>query len=197
MMTIGLEDHSRVMTLQEFLSADVVEGYRYELVRGDLFAEEVEEEEHGQVVSNLYGMAARHPLVHPEVVFRSGGGANFLLCLPIAGSALRPDLGIVLKNSPVDPEGHRRPALVAEVVSKCSFERDYRAKPEDYLAFGLLEYWISDLRERKMTLLVRAGDTWVERPCVEGQPIPSLVLRGLTATLADLWVHLDEYEPED
>ena len=48
-----------------------------------------------------------------------------------------------------------------------------------------------------MTLLTRHGDAWVERPCLDDQPIPSLVLPGLTATVADLWADLDEYEAEE
>jgi Uma2 family endonuclease len=196
MMTIGLEDNGRSMTLDEFLAADGVEGYRYELVRGVLFAEEVEGEKHGQVVSNLYEMAVRHDQVHPDAILRCGGGANFLLCLPKAGSALRPDFGLVLRSSPSDHRDNHRPALVGEVVSKTSLDRDQRLKREDYLAFGLLEYWIIDFLGRRIILLTRDGDTWVERPCIEGQPIPSLVLRGLTATLTDFWADLDEYETD-
>ena len=197
MVTIGLEDHGRLMTLDEFLSADAIEGYRYELVQGVLLAEEVAEEKHGQVVSNIYGMASRHSQIHPDVILRFGGGANFLLCLPKAGSALRPDFGLVLRSSPKNSRGDRRPVLAGEVVSRSSFDRDHRIKREEYLAFGVLEYWIVDFLARKMTLLVRDGDTWAERPCVEGQPIPSLVLPGLAATMADLWTYLDEYESEE
>jgi Uma2 family endonuclease len=197
MAAIGLEDHGRSMTLEEFLAAEVVEGYRYELVRGVLFAEDVPEDRHGQVVCNLLCLAVQYGQVHPNAILRAGGGAEFLLCLPKAGSALRPDFGLVLRSSPKDLRGNRRPVLVGEVASKSSIDRDLRIKPEDYLAFGLLEYWIIDLLIWKMTLLVRNGDIWVERPCFEGRPIPSLVLRGLTATPADLWTDLDVYDPED
>jgi Uma2 family endonuclease len=196
MARIGLEDHGRSMTLDEFLEAEVVEGYRYELLRGLLIAEEIPEEDHGQVISNLYMMFGRHSHGQPGLIFRYGGAANFLLCLPKSGSAMRPDAGVVFRGSPSDPQGHRRPILVAEVVSESSVDRDYRTKREEYLAYGILEYWIIDLVIRKMTVLVRNGDVWVERPCVEGQPIPSLVLPGLAATVADLWVDLDEYGAE-
>jgi Uma2 family endonuclease len=197
MTTIGLEDHGRLMTLEDFLSAEVVEGYRYELVRGVLFAEEIPDESHCQVVSNLYQILIIHGHHQPGVILRCGGGAEFLLCPPEGASALRPDVGVVLRKTPKDSAGRRNPALVVEVVSNRSIDRDHRIKRGDYLAFGLLEYWIIDFLERKMTLLTRDGDVWVERPCVEGRPIPSLVLPGLAASLADLWVDLDEYGPED
>jgi Uma2 family endonuclease len=112
-------------------------------------------------------------------------------------SGRNPDLAIVLRGSTEDYRGRRIPVLVAEVVSESSVDRDYRAKREEYLAYGILEYWIIDLKLRKLTLLIRNGDVWVERPFVEGQPIPSLVLPGLTATVSDLWTSLDEYDSED
>jgi Uma2 family endonuclease len=196
MATISLEDHGRTMTLDEFIAAQPVEGYRYELVRGHLFAEDIEPDIHGQVVSNLYWITCRHDQLQPGMILRVGGGANFLLCRPETESALRPDLGVVLRNAARDTTGHRKPALVAEVVSATSAKRDYRIKREEYLAFGILEYWIVDLPMRKMTVLVRHGDVWVERPCVEGQPIPSVVLPGLESTVADLWIKLEGYDEE-
>lgn len=196
---IGPADHGRKMTMEEFLEAEEEEGYRYELARGFLEVTFVPRDPHGQVVWNLYKLAGRHDSAHPGVILRSGGGSEFRLWLPGMESGRNPDFAVVLKGTPKDFEGHQRPSLVAEVVSKSSIDRDHRAKREEYLAYGLLEYWIVDFLERKLTLLVRRGDTWVEPPCPDGQPIPSLVLRGLAATTTDLWADLDEYEgsPED
>ncbi len=196
---IGPADHGRKMTMEEFLEAEEEEGYRYELARGVLEVTRVPGEPHGQVVCNLYRIVALHDQAHPGVILRYGGGDEFRLWVPGMLSGRNPDLGVVLRGTPIDLDGHRRPVLVAEVVSKSSIDRDHRAKREEYLAYGLLEYWIVDFLERKLTLLARRGDTWVERPCPDGQPIPSLVLRGLAATTADLWADLDEYagSPED
>ena len=194
---IGLADHGRKMTMEEFLEAEAEEGYRYELARGVLEVTHVPGPTHGQVVSNLYTVVVLYSLAHPGVILRYGGGSEFRLWLPGIVSGRNPDLAVVLRATPKNPDGDRAPVLVAEVVSKSSVDRDYRVKREEYLAYGLLEYWIIDFLERKMTLLVRDGDTWIERLCVEGQPIPSLVLPGLAATLADLWMDLDEYGPED
>ena len=194
---IGPADHGRPMTMEEFLEAEEEPGYRYELARGVLEATIVPGDPHGQVVSNLYTIVVLYGQTHPGVILRYGGGGEFRLWLPRMVSGRNPDLGVVLRATPKDHKGHRPPALVAEVVSKGSVDRDHRAKREEYLAFGLLEYWIIDFLDRKMTLLTRAGDSWVERPCTEGQPIPSLVLPGLVATITDLWIDLDEYSAED
>ena len=52
-----------------------------------------------------------------------------------------------------------------EVVSEGAeaHERDYVAKRREYLAFGLREYWIIDPIDRRITVLVRDGDVWIER----------------------------------
>ena len=194
---IGPADHGRKMTMEEFLEAEEEEGYRYELARGVLEVTHVPGPTHGQVVSNLYQIVVLYGQAHPGVILRLGGGSEFRLWLPAMVSGRNPDLAVVLRATPKNPDGDRSPDLVAEVVSKSSFDRDHRAKREEYLAFGLQEYWIIDFLEKKMTLLARRGDTWVERPVVEGQPIPSLVLPGLAATVSDLWADLDEYDPEE
>ena len=194
---IGPADHGRKMTMEEFLEAEEEDGYRYELARGVLEVTEVPNDPHGQVVCNLYQAVAIYRIAHPRVILRYGGGNEFRLWLPGMVSGRNPDLAVVVRGAVKDPRRRYRPSLAAEVVSKGSSDRDHRAKREEYLAYGLDEYWIIDYQDRKLTLLVRDGDVWIERPCPEDQPIPSLVLPGLAATTADLWADLDAYEGED
>ena len=61
-------------------------------------------------------------------------------------SGRNPDVAVILRNTPKDRRGRRPPALVMEVVSEGSeaHERDYVTKCEEYLAFGIREYWIID-----------------------------------------------------
>ena len=193
---IGPADHGRAMTLQEFLDAEVEEGYRYELARGVLEVTNVPNDPHGQVVYNIYRIVVKYDADHPGVILRSGGGNEFQLLLPGMSSGRNPDFSNALHGAPRNYRRRRDPVLVAEIVSEDSVDRDYRVKREEYLAFGILEYWIIDLLERKLTLLIRDGDTWVERVLKGDQPIPSLVLPGLEATVADLWKDLEEYEDE-
>ena len=56
---IGPADNGRRMTLEEFTEAEVEEGYRYELARGVLEVTEVPNDDHGQVVWNLYRLIQR------------------------------------------------------------------------------------------------------------------------------------------
>jgi len=62
---IGLADHGRTMTLEEFRDAEEEEGYRYELARGVLEVTEVPNDPHGLIVSNLYRAIGRYDVAHP------------------------------------------------------------------------------------------------------------------------------------
>src|SRR5262245_15005355 len=150
-LRIGPADHGRPMTLEEFLEAEVEEGYRYELARGVLEVTEVPNDPHGDVVANLYDAISRHRRDHRGVVRRYGGGAEFRFWLPGMISGRNPDLAVVLRGAPRDWRGRRVPALAAEVVSRGSVKRDYETKRQEYLAYGLLEYWIVDPLKRQVT----------------------------------------------
>lgn len=55
------------------------------------------------------------------------------------------------------------PEIVVEVVSPSSAERDHVEKREDYLAFGVLEYWIIDAARPHVVVLRRSRGAWAER----------------------------------
>jgi Uma2 family endonuclease len=76
-----------------------------------------------------------------------------------------------------------------EVVSEGeeAHRRDYLTKREEYLAYGLFEYWIIDPIERKVTVLTRRGPTWHEQVFAGEQGASGLVLPGFLVRPADLW----------
>ena len=61
-------------------------------------------------------------------------------------SGRHPDVAVTLRNTPRDWRGFRPAAMAFGVVSEGNEarERDYVAKRAEYLAYGLLEYWIVD-----------------------------------------------------
>jgi Uma2 family endonuclease len=193
---IGPADHGRPLTLEEFMEAEVEEGYRYELARGVLEATEVPNDQHGNVVCNLYRAVARFDEKNPRMIRRFGGGAEFRIWLPGMITGRNPDLGVVLRGAPRDRRGRRIPSLVGEVISAGSIDRDYRIKRLEYLAYGILEYWIVDPLQRQVTVLTRDGDTWNERTFRDRQIIVSLILPGLETTVAQLWSDLEDDEPQ-
>ncbi len=196
LIRIGPADHGRIMTLEEFREAEELDGYLYELARGVLEVSEVPNDPHGVVVCNLYRAVSGYDQQHPGVILRYGGGNEIRFWLPHMISSRHPDLGVVLRGAPKDWRGRRVPALAAEVVSRGSIQRDYETKREEYLAYGLLEYWIVDPLKHQVTVLTRRGDTWSESVFRAEQSIVSLVLPGLTTTVAELWVDAEEDEED-
>lgn len=184
-------DHGRVMTLEDFRAAEAEEGYRYELARGVVEATKIPGIRHNQVVSNLYCAMSTYRGAYPGFILRFGGGNESRVYVPELISGRNPDLAVVLRHGPGSKQRNPLPSLVAEVVSKRSVHRDYVLKREEYLAFGLGEYWIVDFWLRRLTLLVRDRDAWVEQILTDDQVIPSVVLPGLTTTVNDLWLNLD------
>ena len=74
--------------------------------------------------------------------------------------------------------------------------RDYEAKREEYLAYGLREYWIIDPHERRVTVLTRRGDSWAERVFLGEQAAEGLALPGFAVPIADLWAVAEDDEAE-
>ncbi len=193
---IGPADNGRMMTIAELQDAEVDEGYRYELNRGVLQVTEVPGDPHGVVVANLFDAISRYRRDHPGFIRRYGGGSEFRFWLPRMVSGRNPDLGIVLHGAPKDDRGRRFAVLAAEVVSSSSVKRDYETKREEYLAYGLLEYWIVDPLKRQVTVLTRHGDTWNELVVRGDQVIPSLVLPGFATTVVELWADVEEEQDD-
>jgi len=194
---IGPADHGRTMSLHEFLDAEELPGYRYELARGVLEVTEVPNDPHGQIVANLYIAISHHHREHPGFIRRFGGAGEFRLWLPGMVSGRNPDVAVVLQGAPKDYRDRRIPALAVEVVSQGGEKRDYETKREEYLAYGLLEYWIVDPQTRKLTLLSRRGDVWAEKVLQGEQRIESLVLPGFAATVASLWINVEDETVEE
>ena len=194
---IGPADNGRSMTLEEFMEAEVEEGFRYELARGVIEVTKVPRDAHRQVVTNLYDMISQYRRTHRGVVLSYGGGSEFQLWLPGMVSGRNPDLGVVLHGTPKDRNGRRNPVLVAEVVSEESIHRDYETKREEYLRHGILEYWIVDPLKRQVTILTRDGDVWRESILRDQQTIDSMILPGLGTIVSELWADVEEDEPAD
>lgn len=192
-------DHGRGMTLDEFMEAELEEGYRYELSRGVLEASYLPGEPHGLIVWRLLRLIMAYDTAHPGEIYRAGGASEFRLWLPAMISGRNPDIAIVLRNTPKDTRGLRPPALVMEVVSEGTEarDRDYVLKREEYLAYGVREYWIVDPIESVVTVLSRDGDTWAEHIFRERQQARSALLPGLEITLPDLWAAAEDRDDAD
>jgi Uma2 family endonuclease len=197
-LRIGPDDHGRLMTLEEFLEAEVEEGYRYELARGVLEVTQVPNDPHGVTVWVILQFIAAYNVKHPRVIYRAGGGSEFRFWLPSMISGRNPDAFVVLRGTPKDWRGRRPASLAFEVVSEGSeaHERDYVTKRAEYLAYGLPEFWIVDPQTKTVTVLIRDGDSWVEQVYRDDQQAVSLVLPGLAIRLPELWPEVEDEQSD-
>ncbi len=198
-LRIGLADNGRTMTLEEFLDAEEEPGYRYELARGVLEVTYVPGRPHGLIVYYLFRMLTLYGERNPRRIDRFGGAAEFRLWLPAMVSGRNPDVAVALRNTPKDESGDRPPMLAMEIVSEgeAAHHRDYVTKREEYLAFGLREYWIVDRFLQRITVLIRRGDTWTERVFPNGQSAEGLVLPGFAVPVSDLGKILADDEADN
>jgi Uma2 family endonuclease len=68
-------------------------------------------------------------------------------------------------------------------------EHDYVTKREEYLVFGLREYWFIDPELRHVTVLIRGdGPDWSERTFRGDETIESVLLPGFQGRVSDLWI---------
>ncbi len=195
---IGPADQGRKMTLQEFWDAEEEPGYLYELARGVLEVSEVPGDLHWQVIHNLHELFSLHGRRYPLLIHRIGHGSEVRYIIPEFETDRHPDLAILFRGeSRHDVKGRVVSVLGVEVVSpgKRSRDRDYIDKRIDYLAFGLLEYWIVDPDLRQVTVLVRREvdgiPAWEERIFSGEDLILSNLLAGFAGSVNELWTDLD------
>ncbi len=153
---------------------------------------EVPDDPHGHVEWNVLRALARYDGSHPGVIARVGGSGSFRLWLPGMISGRNPDVAVALRGAAKDERGRRVAALAVEIVSPGGETRDDVTKREEYLVYGLREYWIVDLATRRVTVLTRDGDVWRERVHRGDEPIASLVLPGLALPVAELWLDVED-----
>jgi Uma2 family endonuclease len=198
MRRIGPRQAGRLMTLDEFETADFVSGFRYELIHGVLIvnppplaAERDGNEELGHWL-RLYKET------HPQ-------GKSLDLTLPEHNLRMqrhnrRADRVIWagLGRQPVtDGPAKMRdtPAIVVEFPSGSVADRrrDYEEKKDEYRDLGLKEYWIIDRFQRTLTVYSRRGSRWVKRLYSEPDIYETRLLPGFMLSLEKLFAVTGKY----
>ena len=154
---IGPQDHGRRMSLAEFEPAEVQPGYCYELGRGVVIVSDVPARRHLAQVMALRRQLHAYDASSPGQIHTIAAGSECKILLADLESERHPDI-VVYKNPPPEEEGDWAgwiPEIVIEVVSPGSEQRDYVEKREEYLAFGVREYWIADAGRQEVLILRR------------------------------------------
>lgn len=191
---VGPADHGRAMTLEEFDLAEGQEGYRYELSRGIITVSDIPDLEHQAQVAATTQQLVPYQLAHPGAVYRIVEGNSAKILLADLQSERRPDI-LLYTSRPRDRENvwaNWVPELVVEVVSPSSRDRDYEQKPQEYLDFGVSEYWIVDYEKREMLVLRRSAGRWVRKVVKEQEVYEPKLLSGLRFALAPVFAAADE-----
>ncbi|MEH2007994.1 Uma2 family endonuclease [Nostoc sp.] len=78
------------------------------------------------------------------------------------------------------------PPLLVEVVSPESIDRDYNQKTSEYAAIGVVEYWIVDPLENKVTVCLLNQSSYKQTLFMPEERIVSLTFPELTLTAQQL-----------
>jgi Uma2 family endonuclease len=165
-MKIGPADHGQRMRLADFEHAEVQPGYLYELGRGVIVVSDVPNRGHFAQYNAVRRQLNAYDVTHPGRIHSMGGGGECKFLITSHDSERHPDYAIY-KTAPPPAEEEMWsmwiPEVAIEIVSPGSEHRDYEEKREEYLAFGVIEYWILDASRQEMLVLRRAGGQWQEK----------------------------------
>ncbi|HET6248086.1 MAG TPA: Uma2 family endonuclease [Tepidisphaeraceae bacterium] len=179
---IGPGDAGKRMRLEDFDHAEGQEGHLYELSRGVITVMDVPDRKHLAQLNAARRQFSAFDLSHPGSIHTIAGGGECKILLSSEESERHPDLAIYLKESTAadDEEFWATwvPEIAVEIVSRGSRQRDYVEKREEYLKFGVREYWIIDAESEEMLVLRRSGSRWIERVIGADQTYRTKLLAG-------------------
>lgn len=193
---IGPQHDGRRMPFRLFQRAEGQEGYRYELASGVIEVTDVPGRIHARVLHEIEKQLWEFSIANRDLIEHMAGGGFAKTEMPDRESERHPDYSIYLTPMPEDNYLWDKwtPAIAIEVVSAGpkAGKRDYVTKRAEYLAAGILEYWIVDPQERRMLALQRRGDQWREHKLGEKGKWTTPLLPGFTLDLARLFAVVDK-----
>lgn len=181
-------DHGRRMSLEEFEHAEAAEGHFFELGRGEITMVDVPGFPHMAQAEALRHQFSVYRVANPDKIYAVLSGAEGKLLVTDLQSERHPDLSLY-RFPPEEDDGWATwvPEIVVEVVSHSFRHRDYEEKPEEYLQFGVREYWIVDAHKGEMLAYRRAGGRWASRVVRPGEVYKCPTLRGFELDLKPIF----------
>jgi Uma2 family endonuclease len=180
------------LSLAEYLNYDDGTDTRHELCNGELVLMPPESDRNNLIA--LYILSEFLKLFPFQLIRHKD---TEIVVIGNRTSARLPDL-MILTEELLTALGRQRatitpdmppPALVVEVVSpgKINQDRNYRYKRSEYAARGILEYWIVDPQEKKVTILTLVDGLYEEIIYQGNETIVSGILNNLTLTANEIF----------
>ena len=183
-MNAVLDHPVKVWTYEDYLKLD--EGVYFEFINGKAFMSPAPELFHQRWARHIFLAVEHHVaarklgevffapvdvildeknVVQPDLVFVSTANSNLLERRGVMGA----------------------PDLVVEIISPSSVRHDRYEKRELYARFGVKEFWLADVANRSIEVLVLRNGSYTLHACATGEgKVRSEVLAGLELDLATL-----------
>lgn len=146
-LRIGPHDHGREMTYDEFLAGDYEEGYKYELIDGELYVSPQPNLPHDIVLRHIDELLTIYKLQRRDIVKRVSSHSRVFVPGRRKTTCPEPDFAIYNDYAPSRKLSWEQvsPFIVVEVVSPDDPDKDYVRNVELYRQVpSVLEYWVFD-----------------------------------------------------
>ncbi len=164
------------------------DGFRYEVIDGELFMSPPPTIEHQNAVSSLLANMRN---------YARQGNLGIVLTAPVGVRlqewevTVQPDILFVAKEREhiiKDDYIEGAPDLVIEVLSPSNWMIDRGRKQVTYRRAGVREYWLVDYRARSVDVLVLEDSEYVQRGHYEdGDITPSETLKGFSIAVSEIF----------
>ncbi len=133
---------------EQLITLGLLEGQHVELIQGDILTMAPMGEPHALTIIRLTELLLPH--------FNSGTGYHLRGQMPLALPALtcepESDIAIIALDTPTNAAGRPTSAELIVEVAESSLTYDRDRKGPLYAAAGIREYWLINLRERRLEL---------------------------------------------
>lgn len=183
-------------SFEEYLTYNDDTDNRYELVDGELVMVPLPTADHSDVV-DLLSEAIKSAISKQKQTWRIKRDVGVYVGVnPQTGldRSRTPDLTVFTAEQWAEIKADKTkaavsktaPLLAVEIVSPSSKKKDYETKEQEYKAVGVLEYWIVDLRQSKVSVLVLVNGEYQVTEYTGSQQIISPIFSELNLTAQQL-----------
>jgi Uma2 family endonuclease len=185
-LILGPEDDGRLLSAEEYASAEYREPWKYERVDGRLVVMAPDGFDHQVTAEPWRDHLGVYHVNHPDRV-------QHVFSNPWVrvdrGTDRIGDIGVYLvSDRPVPDPPDRPPDLMFEIVSpgREAEERDYILKRAEYYQHGIREYVVVDRFTRQVTVFTHTPEGYEERVLTRSDTYTSPLLPGLSIPLSDV-----------